>query len=412
MSVAPPIDVADGARLYTSGTVRSRDPAATLRLLLPHLDRYGITRLANVTGLDRIGIPVYQAIRPNSRGLSLSQGKGVDPIAAQVSALMESLECYHAEQGHLPLQIETRRALVAAHRVVNPWRLPLSRVSEYHDDRPLPWVKSRELRSGEPWFVPYELVHANATVPRLPGSGCFVFSTNGLASGNDRTEAVLHGVCELVERDAEAMWHVASEERRRQRRVDLSTVDDEIATRLLRQYRDAGIEVIIWDMTSDIEVATFRVAILDPETDPELNPYPATYGAGSHPERGVALCRALTEAAQTRLTAIAGAREDLSRERFAELTTRAVLEEHRRVLVEPTPRSLAEAPTFQASTIGAELDFVVAALERRGHAEVLVVDLPSELSDFAFTRTLVPGLEGPIQSPSYRPGARARREAS
>src|SRR6201999_785112 len=76
-------------------TLRSRDPEETLRLLLPHLERHGITRLANVTGLDRIGIPVYQAIRPNSRGLSLSQGKGVDEVSAQVSALMESLECHH-----------------------------------------------------------------------------------------------------------------------------------------------------------------------------------------------------------------------------------------------------------------------------------------------------------------------------
>nr|UXE46072.1 hypothetical protein Hi04_10k_c5591_00012 [uncultured bacterium] len=406
------MDVADGARLYRRGTVRSRDPAATLSLLLPHLDRYGITRLANVTGLDRIGIPVYQAVRPNSRGLSLSQGKGVDEAGAQVSALMESLECYHAEQGNLPLQIETRRVLARTHRVVNPWRLPLARISEYHDDRPLPWVKSEDLRTGDPCFVPYELVHANATVPRLPGSGCFVFSTNGLASGNNRVEAVLHGVCELVERDAEAMWRVATEERRCARRVDLSTVDDETAMRLLQRYRDAGIEVMIWDMTSDIEVATFRVAILDPETDPELNPYPATYGAGCHPERGVALCRALTEAAQTRLTAIAGAREDLSRERFAELTTRAVLEEHRRVLVEATPRPFAEAPTLQAPTIGAALDLVVSELGRRGHEQVLVVDLSSELVDFAFARALVPGLEGPVQSPSYRPGARAQREAS
>src|SRR5687768_13787505 len=89
MSAAPLAGEVEAARVYTLGTVRSRDPAATLALLLPHLPRFGITRLANVTGLDRVGIPVYQAIRPNSRGLSLSQGKGIDATAAKVSALME-----------------------------------------------------------------------------------------------------------------------------------------------------------------------------------------------------------------------------------------------------------------------------------------------------------------------------------
>ena len=47
----------------------------------------GITRLADVTGLDNIGIPVFQAIRPNARSLSVSQGKGVSLEAAQASAL-------------------------------------------------------------------------------------------------------------------------------------------------------------------------------------------------------------------------------------------------------------------------------------------------------------------------------------
>ena len=79
------------------GTMRCRDAASTLAWVRPMLPQFGITRLANVTGLDRIGIPVWMCIRPNGRSLSVSQGKGVTAELAQASAVMESIELYHAE---------------------------------------------------------------------------------------------------------------------------------------------------------------------------------------------------------------------------------------------------------------------------------------------------------------------------
>src|SRR5882672_4545796 len=83
---------------YSFGTRRAVPPLETLRRIRPRLRAAGITRLADVTGLDWIGIPVYQAIRPNSRTLSASQGKGLTRAQAQVSALMEALEGFHAER--------------------------------------------------------------------------------------------------------------------------------------------------------------------------------------------------------------------------------------------------------------------------------------------------------------------------
>ena len=82
---------------YTSGAHRLINPAQTLAKIKPHLPAMGITRCANVTGLDRIGIPVYCAIRPNGADLQVSNGKGINHQAAQVSALMEGIEIFHAE---------------------------------------------------------------------------------------------------------------------------------------------------------------------------------------------------------------------------------------------------------------------------------------------------------------------------
>ena len=74
-------------------------PEETLARLVPHLGRMGITRVANVTGLDRVGVPVVTAVRPNARSLAVSQGKGLTLAAAKVSAIMEAAELYHAETG-------------------------------------------------------------------------------------------------------------------------------------------------------------------------------------------------------------------------------------------------------------------------------------------------------------------------
>ncbi len=101
--IPPPADSeGSSAKHYRTGTHRTVPPASTLARLKPYLSEMGITRLANVTGLDRVGIPVVMAMRPNSRSVAVSQGKGVDLEAAKASALMESVETWHAERIALP----------------------------------------------------------------------------------------------------------------------------------------------------------------------------------------------------------------------------------------------------------------------------------------------------------------------
>lgn len=79
------------------GTFRVRDPKETIECVKPLLRGFGITRVANVTGLDVVGVPVWCAIRPLSRSLTVSQGKGITHELAAISAAMESIELYHAE---------------------------------------------------------------------------------------------------------------------------------------------------------------------------------------------------------------------------------------------------------------------------------------------------------------------------
>ena len=137
-------------------------------------------------------------------------------------------------------------------------------------------------------------------------------NSNGLASGNQVTEAISHGLCEVIERDACTLFSFSQVAEQARRRINLPTVDDPACLELLQRFDSAGVAVAAWDVTSELGVATFQVEIVDKEPEPGRGLAPSR-GSGCHASRGVALCRALTEAAQGRLTMIAGSRDDLPR---------------------------------------------------------------------------------------------------
>ena len=142
MSVTP---LAAAEKLHLDGTHRTVEPAETLGRLLPVLPRVGITRVAVVTGLDVIGIPVVMVCRPNGRSLSVSQGKGVDLTAAKVSGIMEALEGWHAENVLLPLRLATYRELRAVARVVDVEQLPRPSWSRFHADLSILWIEGTDV---------------------------------------------------------------------------------------------------------------------------------------------------------------------------------------------------------------------------------------------------------------------------
>ncbi|HET7488861.1 MAG TPA: YcaO-like family protein [Acidimicrobiales bacterium] len=385
---------------------RGRPPAETLSRLTPYLPEAGVTRVANLTGLDHVGIPVWAAVRPNARSLSVSQGKGIDDDAARASAVMEAVELDHAERCPLPCRIESWAGLAGRVDVADVDGLPLSREGRFLPHRPLPWVEARRLDGGGPVWIPYEVVHANAVLPRVPGSGCFVASTNGLASGNNTAEAVLHGLCEVIERDALALWSAAGSAAGR---LDLSTVADPAARRLLDLFEAAGIDVAAWDVTSDVGVPVYRVVIVDRLADDHFDPKPAAFGAGCSPDPDLALRRALTEAAQSRLTTISGARDDLTRARYRGFQDAA----GRRALRDSLAGGGATPmrPPAPVTTVEHDVAAVLAALHRAGVGPALVADLSRPGWPVAVVRVVVVGLEGPDESPSYTPGPRARAAA-
>ena len=191
-----------GQKQLQAGSHRTRSLDETLAHILPLRHQFGITRISNVTGLDRIGLPVVLATRPNSRSVAVSQGKGTSLEAAKASAVMEAIELWHAENIVRPMIFASPNDIERYGPAIDVARLPQVAGSRYSDTRRFHWIDGFDIASGKRLLIPHEMVHANYTLPSLPGEGCFPASTNGLASGNHPLEAICHGIYEVIERDA------------------------------------------------------------------------------------------------------------------------------------------------------------------------------------------------------------------
>jgi YcaO-like protein with predicted kinase domain len=394
-------------KLHARGTHRTVSPAETLSRLRPHLARFGITRVADVTGLDRIGIPVAMAHRPNSRSLSVSPGKGLDLQAAKVSALMEAVEGWHAENAKLPLVLGSVSEIARAHRPIDLAGLPRQSVRPLERHRQLLWTEGRDLLSGESVLVPYELVHMNYTLPLPPSSGAWLLSSNGLASGNHALEALAHALCELIERDAMSLFHARDAAWRDGCRIELDTVDDPDCRAMLRKLSDAGVEAAVWDVTSDVGVPVFACEIVDRDPS-EGRPFLPGTGAGAHPSRSIAFLRALSEAAQTRLTTVAGARDDLRVAQYVRSLDRESWRAALRRVSGNGHRRFASTPDAAHESFDDDVLWLLGRLASVGIEQVVAVDLSQSELDLAVVRVIIPGLEGPHDSAGALPGKRRR----
>lgn len=396
------------AKGHRRGTHRLVAPGATVARVMPLRARMGITRIANVTGLDRLGIPVVMVCRPNSRSIAVSQGKGLDLDAARASGLMEAVESYHAERIGLPLRLASFEDLQQRYPVVDIDALPRVAHGRFGTNLRLLWIEGRDLLSTDLVSLPYELVHTDYTLPQPSGNGCFLASTNGLASGNHPLEAICHAICEVVERDANSIWNRLPPAIRHATRLDLQTVDDHDCLQVIERLDQAGFEVGVWDITSDIGIAAFYCLIVD-RRDERAH---SGAGAGAHSARGVALLRALTEAVQIRTTYIAGSRDDLPAEDFSAAAIEQKLRRARALMAGRGPqRDYRTIPSHDSETFADDLAWLLARLRPAGIDRVVAVDLT--LPEFAIPviRVVIPGLEAPDDHPRYLPGPRAHAAA-
>ena len=385
----------DRSLSYIEGTQRVYDEATTLENTKNQIKKIGVTRIADITNLDRLGVPIFSSIRPSAApgAISIYSGKGSTEQRARISAIMESFERCLAERPGLNANIAgdiSAPALVESYLnarenyvTLDPGSLLLSQ--PYNPSSLLEWVGAYDLLNKEEVFV-----SANAVYHPYDSPGqcqkLFLSNTNGLASGNVLEEAILHGLLEVIERDA-----ISTAQFTRDLGKEIVLTEEEgYLYEISRKFKDSGIDLKIWLVPTDTGIPTIIAATDDVKLkDPAL----LVMGAGSHLKPEIAVARAITEAAQSRVVQIQGAREDTDREGFI----RSVGYDRMKRLnwfwfEEGEKISLSEVQDFSkrspAENIGVILEKLKGLTEK-----VLVVNLSREEVAVPVVRVIIPGFE-------------------
>jgi len=287
------------------GTIRTRLPSETIEIIKPLLEKAGVTRVANITGLDCLNIPVYTAYRPNSKSLSTAQGKGITEELAICSALMEAIEHFYAE--NVKCEIKSSFNYITNKKAINPYDLVLGFTAVDMNDYEFDWSEARNLITQETCFIPTEYISLDFSRVKIE-TGIFIKSTTGLASGNTRDEAILHSLFENIERNCLIEFKNLSALCKKNLLLDVRTINDQYAENLISKLAENNIKIAIFDITNIFNIPTYHCIIEDNSPVRNLG---HQSGTGTHFSKCVSLCRAITEAAQSRLTHISGAREDM-----------------------------------------------------------------------------------------------------
>lgn len=377
-------------------------PAETWRRVEALLPQFGVTRLSRLTGLDKIGIPVWNAVSPNAKSIVINQGKGVSDMDARVSAAMEALERTVACSPAASMIEASPRDLENAGKgfTVLSQLIALGQPDIYVDDV-LEWVKGKDLFTNDAVWVPLHAVTLDRTLENCR----FWQSSDGLASGNDETEAILHGLLERIERDADVLWRLQSIFARLASCIDPGHFADPVIDALVEKYRRSGLALRVFDLTSDIGVACYCAVVAEADILNRRQPkfHDVTIGYGAHPVPQKAVIRALTEVAQSRMTYISGARDDI----FAETYERPLPAETQKLFeARPFPPSN-HALSGKAGNPGSVLERLLSKLREAGIMTAIAVSLHPPGLPVSVVRTIVPDLENPDGARKRRLGPRA-----
>ncbi|MCE9574192.1 MAG: YcaO-like family protein [Deltaproteobacteria bacterium] len=363
---------------------------ARARALAPTL---GITRITETTWLDRAGVPVAVAIRPDAApgSLCVTAGKGMTVMEAMVGATMEAIEYAWAEHNRASLRVHRQPASAVLDGATRPhalldlcpiWGQPIA------FEAVLDCVEMHDIVTETPMLVPAELVFH----PFKQNSGLSYFgtSTNGLCSGNTVEEATVHGLCEVVERDVLSFHRV----RGRSLLVDPATLPPALAA-LAARLADTGFDLTLRALPNPFQLPCYLAFSSDREQRRMTLP-----GSGCHPSREIAATRAICETLQARLSLIHGGRDDLAGWAHHDGKSRDQVErEYHEFLAGfgAAPGAVAFDQTFvdgaALDTVGALRADILSRLTGQGFGRVLRTVYTPRDYPVQVVRVLVPGLE-------------------
>jgi ribosomal protein S12 methylthiotransferase accessory factor len=348
------------------------------------LERVGVTRVCDVTDLDVLGIPVFNSIRPKAaQGLNtVTSGKGMTAQGARVSAMMEAIERRYCEPDGRPGAPRPYAVQRQESPTLDPRRIVVRRGNKWTPETPVTWWTMRCIRNNADVSVPALSVFT----PFPPEAGLMQSNTIGLAAGNDPVDATIQALYEVIEHDSTAF----GEKLRLGYRVPTDTVP-ELHRELIERFERASVKITIHAYTGGLPVPTFFVTAEDTHAQDGLL---FSGGAGCHLNPDIALARALTEAAQSRLAVIAGAREDIEGQAYRRHASYDQLRDYLHEWSDGRPWLPYDAvPDRSQGDNDADLRLLLRILGEQGLDLVLRTMLSPPGLPFSIVKIVVPGIE-------------------
>lgn len=353
----------------------------------------GITRVADITYLDRIGIYAYQSVRPDAEegdgSFTIFSGKGLTKEQCKISAIMEGIERYCAEERN-NRDIILKKSIAELrtnYNIVEPKELNILNQSISENDE-IEWILGYDLIAKSEVYIPA----ANVCYPYNFRKHKYPLRnyTTGLAAGNTYLEALFHGLCEVIERDAAAMNIIF----KKGISVDIHTIKNKTIRKIIERItKTEGLKLYVkYITTEEINVPVFQVLIDDTFL---RNPLYISGGYGAHPNKEIALINALNEAILSRAGTISGGREDL--EKFLKAKENFSYEEYKEKyrywFDQEKTINFENIESEDLPTILDDMSLCVERLVNAGFDKIIFVNLKKRNIDVPVIKMLVPGLE-------------------
>lgn len=417
-----PIMLRSQKKLKGKVSSRMKSVQETLNTILPVSSNIGITRLADITDMDILGIPNFSAVLPGTEDyIWVYSGKGATKLDAKASALMESIERYCSlPSGNQKKMIQGSYEEVSkVSKTLHPSNVVEPMLFEYTEDMIMDFLPGYDLINNEHILVPTPLAQFRYSA-KPPAVNPYAYHhTNGLASGNVLEEAICHSLCEVIERDATSLaeLHASAlpynilrtltkylsdngididpinstefvDDDTKYSDVDISNIDFEPVSNLVKKFNDSNISLIIKDITSPIGIPTFNASSIEWITE---NYGYLAEGHGTHPDARIAVLRAITEVSQTRAANIQGARDDLRKISYGYSNS----DEKKTWQFMKSKNSIqfSEIKSYVNEDILDDIKLILSRLYSNGLNQVIVVDLTNPQIKIPVVRTIVPGLE-------------------
>ncbi|OGP51538.1 MAG: hypothetical protein A2Y79_08485 [Deltaproteobacteria bacterium RBG_13_43_22] len=375
------IKLQDCFKTYTYDQDKARTPQETIARVRALLKEVDLDILKETIRIDsgRLGIPIYisrcglDAVR--IIGTQKQMGKGGTPEQSEASALMEL-----AERFSFFHFIKTRPFIRETYRNIKDRALPfealalcfydqskdLEKIKEVFEQIPLYWVWAYNLTQKKDQLVPIDWFY-------------LIHEYNGPSAGNTLEEAVLQGLCEIVERHVSS---VISHDLMLTPTIDPASVSDPAARDLIQKFDQLGINLFLKDFSLDTGIPTVGSIAYDPSTFPDKSEIVFTAGTTPNPEKS--LIRAVTEIAQ-----LAGDFNSRTRYRPT-LPKYQRLEDAQYVMADPKTIPITDLPNLSHENIQQEIESCVQALSRVG-LEVYMVNVTHPKLGIPAVYTIIPG---------------------